>query len=186
MPPDVVDLRHLQSLYSPTKVTRITFSEHTRTLHTTLLLSCQLSLVVLVSCPGPPQCQALPSRSSLPCMPTTSTTEAHCLCHPATLLLWRKKWTSANVSLWFTAKCVHTHNHTHRHTHRKTTSQRTADHACKLRLSCSWPSTLHSLLTLRSLACTTRTVGSAFCGSSQNCIVDCSLSPSHEQRLSNH
>lgn len=69
-------------------------------------------------------------------------------CRPATLLLWRKKkWTSANVSLWFTAKCRHTHTHAHR----DLTPQHTADHACKLklRLSCSWPSTLHSLFVTR-------------------------------------
>lgn len=119
-------------------------------------LSPQSSLVVQVSCPEPPQCQAQPIRSSLPSMPTTSTTKVHCLCVIQPHFYCEQKWISANVSLWFTAKCAHT----------DWTSQCRTDRACKLRWSCSWISEARQSGFRQE--CTMRTADSALCWSSPN------------------
>lgn len=63
----VVDLGHLQSLYNLNRITEELHFHQTHIWLTTLLLIGQLSPVVLVSCPEPPQCQALPSQAAPRC-----------------------------------------------------------------------------------------------------------------------
>lgn len=62
-----------------------------------------LSLLSVRHCqasPRCPACQQQAQRKRIVCVSSS---------HIATV---KKKWTSANVSLWFTAKCTHTHSHT--------------------------------------------------------------------------
>lgn len=139
--PDVFDLRLLQCLYSPTRITRITFSWHAHTAHSPSVEPHGAGLLPWassVSGTAKPLLAALHANNK-------HNESALSVCHPATLLLWRKK-NGANDSLWFTAKCAHTHT--------LNTLTETLHHNAQLtmvvnlRLSCSWPSTLHSLLSL--------------------------------------
>lgn len=124
--PDVFDLRLLQCLYSPTRITRITFSWHAHTAHSPSVEPHGAGLLPWassVSGTAKPLLAALHANNK-------HNESALSVCHPATLLLWRKK-NGANDSLWFTAKCAHTHT---QYTHRDFTPQCTADHGCKLKI----------------------------------------------------
>lgn len=165
-----VDLRHLQSLYNLNMITRITFSSNTHMAHNPPAhWSVEPRGAGLLPWASSVSGTAKPSRSSLPCMPTISTMKAHCLCfiQPHCYCEEKKmdKCQVSSVSLLFTAKCAHAQTYTRR----DFTPQCTADHGCKLRLSCSWPFDTQQHVVTLILKCTMR-AGSAICGSSQNCI----------------
>lgn len=70
----------------------------------------------------PPQCQALPRRSSLPCKHNKSALSVY---HPATLLLWRKKMGKCQCfPLIYCQTCTHGHANT-QHTHMQTSHHNT-------------------------------------------------------------